>query len=146
MDLNYYIDKNNNFKKVKHSFYPFYLLFTVKHYLENRCGILAWEEKQNHYPLFKRTMLECVKAIKKNFPNTKFVILDFPDVSVFSEKKEVLSDDIIKYLESIGIIYINVEDLIGHKITDEYRLSDKDHPNEKAWDEIIPALVKKLNL
>ena len=53
----------------------------------------------------------------------------------------------IKNLEKIGIVYINAEELVGHKLRDfKYRVSDKEHPSELFWEEITPALVKKLDL
>lgn len=47
----------------------------------------------------------------------------------------------------IIIISENIKN-IWHNFRDvkKYRVVDEDHPNEKVWDEIVPALVKELNL
>ena len=82
------------------------------------------------------------KQFEKHYPNTKFILLLYPtenNVFINSEKWQKLKDD--------GVIIYNLNDLTDVDLTkDEYKLSDKVHPNEKAWEVITEALVKKLNL
>lgn len=51
-------------------------------------------------------------------------------------------------LKQEGINVINLNEIVGFDInTREYQISDtNDHPNEKAWEVIVPALIKELNL
>lgn len=71
----------------------------------------------------------------KNEP-TKFVILEY-------EKDKTINWDELK---KDGAIIINADELTGtNLLTKEYRLEDW-HPNAKAWDIIVPALVEELNL
>lgn len=53
----------------------------------------------------------------------------------------------IEKLKSMGFIVINTEDLTKEPIRNlEYRVADKDYPAEKAWDAILPELMKQLKL
>lgn len=150
----YYIDKNGNLKKEKPVFPKLiYSSFIVKNYLENK--VLIEKEKAeiaNGLPLFLKTMEESVKIMKEKYPNSKFVLMEFPQAPMcradYQEKTQELTDKDIKNLEKLGIIYINAEQLVGHKYRDvkKYRIADQDHPNAKVWEEIAPALKKRLNL
>lgn len=90
-------------------------------------------------------MLLYLKEIKKEIDTkiknnqnkpTKFVILEY-------EKDKTINWDRLK---KDGIKVINADDLTGiNLLNKEYRLEDW-HPNAKAWEVIVPALVKELNL
>ncbi|MCR5261409.1 MAG: hypothetical protein K6C94_06180 [Candidatus Gastranaerophilales bacterium] len=94
-----------------------------------------------------------MKYFKEQYPNTKIVVLLYPSAQ-YAELKRGSADDfpilpihIVEYLEDLGYIVINAEDLTDKPIrTVEYRTVDKDHPNEQAWDAVAPGLVKKLKL
>ena len=51
-------------------------------------------------------------------------------------------------LKSDGINIINLNEILGFDInTREYQIScTNNHPNEKAWEVILPALIKELSL
>lgn len=51
-------------------------------------------------------------------------------------------------LKQEGINVINLNEILGFDInTREYQISDTNgHPNEKAWEVIVPALIKELDL
>lgn len=51
-------------------------------------------------------------------------------------------------LKKEGINIINLNEILGFDInTKEYQISYRnDHPNKKAWEVIVPALIKELNL
>lgn len=52
-----------------------------------------------------------------------------------------------KEIENLNIKVISSEQLTNIDIdTEEYKASDNAHPNGKAWQIIVPALVKELNL
>lgn len=83
-------------------------------------------------------MKEINREIKYYFPQTKFVILLYED-----HLNEDRSD-----LEKEGIIVIKLTDILTTNIyTTEYKISSENaHPNDKAWELVMPALVKELNL
>jgi len=148
----YFIDKKGNLKK-KNNF-PLFInsSFAYRTYIENQMAKDNYQEIQNGLPLLLKTMEESVKVMKKNYPNAKFVFIEFPQAHMctpnYVDKSTELTDKNIKDLEKLGIIYINAEQLVGHKYRDvkKYRIADQDHPNETVWKEIAPALKKKLNL
>ena len=149
----YYIDSEGNLKKRKYIFPKFvYSLFLYRNYLEYKLQKEEQNELESGLPLFMKTMEECVKAMKNNYSDSKFVLIEFPQAAICSpdyvEKSQELKDDEIKKLKDMGIIYINAEELVGHKFRDieKYRIADRDHPNGKVWEEIAPALKKRLNL
>lgn len=84
---------------------------------------------------------ETYKEIKNKYPDTKFVLLLYAESDNWFIEKEQWAD-----LESRDFIVVNTNDLTGKKLSDEqYKLFDG-HPNEKAWDIIVPAFIKKLDL
>lgn len=149
----YEVDENNNLVKRK-PFFPkiLYMFFTVRNYLEQKMNTDEQNELGKGLPLFLRTMKECVKTAKEKYPDSKFVLLEFPQGPMcrpdYQEKTQELTEENIKNLEKIGIIYINAEELAGHKFRDtvKYRIADKDHPNSAVWEELAPLLKSRLNL
>lgn len=144
--------KNNSLSEIKHPFYPFYSLFTIRNFIYNKSVSDAKKEFSTGSPLFLKTIEESQKMMKQLYPNSKFVLLEFPEGPMCSENyvdgNNELKEPEIKKLEEMGIIYVNAEKLVGHKLRDinKYRVADKDHPSEKAWDEVVPKLAQKLNL
>lgn len=84
-------------------------------------------------------LLEAKKEADKHWKNTKFIIIEYYQDDDF--------DAIKPDLEKNGITVIDRNELVPFNINDErYCLSKKDcHPNDKAWELIIPELVKTLN-
>ena len=85
--------------------------------------------------------LESKKLVGKKWPNAKFIIIDYDD-----GRGNYIHEyaDFWEKIEKKGFIYINVKNSFNVGSYDEkYRLSDY-HPNEHAWDVIVPQLVKKL--
>ena len=83
--------------------------------------------------------------IHKKWKNTKLIVLFYDqfeniDIDIFDSH---LKSELIKN----GIIVVSTKDLVGKYLSDGYILSEKDiHPNEKAWNEIVPKLVEKMEL
>ena len=81
------------------------------------------------------------KIIKENNPETKFVIFlyDWYGVDINS---------IINELQKNGILVIRNQDIskINFYINKEYKIEGDSHPNEKAWDTIVPLFAKELKL
>ena len=151
VNLNYEL-KNGELKELKHHFSSFYFFHTVKKFIAYQALKERTTEQNNNRPLFFKIMEESAKAAKKNYPDAKFVFVEFPEAfmckSEYAAGTRELSAAQIKRLEDSGIIYINAEQLVGHDFRDvkKYRLADEDHPNERVWDEIVPALSRKLKL
>ncbi len=76
------------------------------------------------------------------YPGIKFVILKYSDQQYFSPEHP----NLWKALEREGFIIIDTKDLIGREFTQEDTIADKFHPNESAWDLVVPKLVEKLGL
>lgn len=90
-------------------------------------------------------LLTLQDEIHKPWKNTKFVVLFYDqfehvDIEAFDNKLKT-------QLEKNGIIVESTKDLTGKYLKDGYMLSENDiHPNEKAWDEVVPKLVGKMKL
>lgn len=144
--------ENNSLREIKYPFYPLYSLFTFRNFIDNKSCLEAKKEFSTGCPLFLKTVEESQKMMKKLYPDSKFVLLEFSEGPMcredYIEGSEELQEAEIKKLEDMGIIYINAEKLVGHKLRDldKYRVADKDHPSERAWDEVVPKLVQELNL
>jgi hypothetical protein len=56
-------------------------------------------------------------------------------------------DATIKYIKDNNILLFNVDEHNLNLNDKQYQISgNDDHPNERAWDEIVPILVKKYNM
>ncbi len=89
--------------------------------------------------LFLLYLKEMNKLIKEKYPNAEFITLVYYDnensQNVWTEAKKM------------GIKVIKVSDIVDVNIDeDEYKIPNDFHPNAKAWEVIVPALAKELNL
>ena len=150
LDLSYVLRDGKLIEKSR-PFWFMYWSFLLKSYAEFKNNLDYNNELENGFPFFIEIMRESFLRMKELYPNSKFVLLEVPEGAMcydnyISGSMELSSEEINK-LKNIGIIYINAEELVGHKLRDfKYRVSDKEHPSELFWEEITPALVKKLNL
>lgn len=133
--------KNGKVEEVKPAFLPLYSLFTIKKIQE----IISNKKIQNTtktFNLFLAIMKDSIALTKQHYPNSKFIILFYKDPT-----RKVLSSEQIKRLEDTGFIVVDSEKLAGHELmSKQYRLADENHPSEKAWNDIVPNLVRYLNL
>ena len=151
--MRYKLENDRLVKLPEPKFKILYSLFSVKLIQYVLADINESHERSQNFPLFLTIMEECMKYFKEQYPNTKIVVLLYPSV-LYADLKRGSADDfsilptnVVEYLEDLGYIVINAEDLTDEPIrTVEYRTVDGDHPNEKAWDAVAPGLVKKLNL
>ncbi len=97
-----------------------------------------WGIFKNDKKLFKLYMDEIYKELKNRFGDIKFVIFLYQNDN----------NEIFKELEKEGIIVIKAKDILNVDLNElEYLISNRDtHPNAKAWQDIVPALAKELNL
>ena len=157
LEIIYKLNNKNQLIEINHPclfFYSSYITKTISEYVEHKELDNFFRERNyklhdnKMYKLFLKTMEESVKTMKKDYPDAKFVLLEVPQGEMYTMPLTELRREEIKDIEKLGIIYINAEELVGHQLrdTEKYRMPDKDHPNERVWDEIVPSLAKKLNL
>lgn len=133
--------KNGKLQEVKPIFLPFYSLFSVKR-VQDYIKLHRSMQDEKSFELFTQIMVESKKLTDKQYPNSKFVILLYKDSG-----KCILNREQINTLKGKGFIVIDSEKLVSHELLSApYRIGDKEHPSEKAWDEIAPKLVKTLKL
>ncbi len=142
-----YVYKNGTLKERKRPFWFMYWSFAVKTVLEYKADL----EFKNGWFLFYKTMEASVNEMKKKYPNCKFVLMEFPDASFCWDEENAeehkLTSEQIEQLKSLGIIYLNTTDFVGHTFCEKkYRLADEDHPSELAWEELVPKVVERLKL
>ncbi len=131
--------KDDKLVEIKPFFKPFYSLYSVRRFLNRKVNNQANIEIYN-FKLFNKIMRESVKKSKEYYPDSKFIMIEFPDLS-----KQELPDYEIKQLEKYGIKVIKVTDITkGINIYEKkYWLPDDIHPSEALWDIILPKLVKE---
>ncbi len=94
----------------------------------------------NQNKLFKLYMKETKDKLKTNLKNSEFLILVYEYNPTYKEMK------MFKELEKDGFKIIYLDKILNVNIHDKkYKLEDG-HPNAKAWEVIVPALAKELNL
>ena len=123
------------FRETKNTFKRTYINFLISRHF-------AFMAKQE--PAFKllrlyltETKKEIDKLYTKKDKTPKFVLF------VYHQKYNF---DWVKLYQD-GIIVINADKLVDIDLmSQEYRILNDPHPNEKAWEVIVPALVKELDL
>lgn len=134
--------KNGKLEEIKPFFRPIYSSFLVKQILKGITNIKIKKEETN-FRLFNKLMREISKLVKAEYPNAKFIMLEFPDKS-FNE----LPRHEIHKLESYGIEVVKVTDLTKNIniYDDKYWLEDTIHPSDKLWDIILPELKTRYSM
>lgn len=120
----------------------------IQHHISNYlawnflCRIKFFNEKWEK--IFVRYIEESKKEIEKNWSSddeteTKFVVLFYRGEPIF--------DSTISALNEQGIITITKDDFNIDVYDKKYCISESnDHPNELAWDIIVPVIIEKLKL
>lgn len=140
-----YIEKNDKLIEKKTLFPFLWNFYTINDYqLKKATEIAGKSENENkNFDFMKKMFIESKREINKRYPREKFIIIKYENGK---NPHFCYTTNRWKELEKAGFIVIGVNELVGKDLTSkEFRLNN-DHPNEKAWDLIVPALVKKLNL
>lgn len=118
---------------------PIYSSYFIKRLLNKKVFKQAKQE-QIDFKLFNAVMEESMSLTKKHFPNSKFIMIEFPDLT-----RNELPEYEIKKLEEMGISVVKVTDFTKDiNIYDKkYWLPDDIHPTEEAWDLILPYFAKE---
>lgn len=104
--------------------------------------LLCEKNRDKNFDFAKLHFEESRRSLQSKYPNTKFVILKY------MEEKDswFLNTQRWNELEKEGFIVLDTNELTGKDLSmKEYKLPDN-HPNEKAWEIITPALINKLKL
>ena len=124
------------FKKKQSLFYRSYFNFFI-----SRHFAFKKEKYENSFDLIHLYLKEIKREVDKHFisngKSPKFVVLIYNDYYNYPWK--MLEKDDITVLSAKKITKTNLDNLV-------YRLPKDHHPNEKAWEIIVPALVKELNM
>lgn len=131
-------------EEIKHKYYIFEH-FAIYRYLQNKYAnhIFINNSYDKNFDFMKLHFLKAKQIANEIFPNSKIVILKYeekPDSWYYNTERW-------KELEDAGFIILGSYELTNkHLYEDEYRIKDDVHPNEYAWDLLVPQLVKKLDL
>lgn len=123
-------------KDKKSLFYRCYIYFFISRHF-------AFKEENYHnsfnliHLYFKEIKRETEKHFKSNSKKPQFVVLIYDDYSKFPWAQ--LEEDGIKVIFAEKITQTNLKE-------SKYRIPNDYHPSSKAWDIIVPALVKELNI
>lgn len=117
-----------------------FLSIIIEEYLAQKNG----NNREKIDALFKKLMEESYNKIKEEFPSTNFVVLYFENPldppNLYEKELQILKNI------SSDIILINIKEELPNILDEKYWIEDKSHPSALAWNEIVPILVKKLNI
>ena len=126
---------------LKKDYYPIYKQFYAYYFFNNIFYIYIYSNSLKHHSELISAYFNSINnEIKKQYPDSKFIILMYNDyINNFGLDLSSLDN-------SIQIVH--TKDLTNVILSDiDYHISEKDfHPSEKAWDIIVPELIKKLKL
>lgn len=143
VDILYKSDKN----VLKERTLPYAFLFksAIIRYLN---VISVWNNylhKSNDetFDFMKQHFFKAKNLAHEKFPDAKIVIFHYEDNS----DSWLLNTKRWKELEDEGFIIINSYNITGvHLYEEQYKIKNDVHPNEKAWDLIVPKLTQRLKL
>lgn len=125
------------------------LPFLYRFYLTRSVARNIWSGKINNpkymnqnFDYLKMVFEQSKQITDKKYPNSKFVILLYNECP----GNWYINTNRWKELEKEGFIVLDSNKITKHDLSlKQYRLIDG-HPNEAAWNLIVPALVKNLNM
>ncbi len=114
--------------------------FFEQHY---RWYLYSKSKVNDNFDYMKLHFEKAKSLADKKFPNAKFVILKFSEC----KSPKIHDNKRWKELEDEGFIVLDTNKLTNEVLYDKkYKMPDGIHPNETAWDIVVPALAKALNL
>ncbi len=139
-------DNNLKLKKMPSFLFRSFLIKKIFYLIDKKNNKMTIENNYKKFILANELFLQSKKQLEKRYPNIKFVILKYNVENNWEDGYEMpFMWDVLK---KEGFIVIDSKDLIGRKFkyNSEDSVQDGYHPSEKAWDLLVPKLVKKLNL
>lgn len=148
--------KNGKVEKVNTSSFldKFWYLYSVRQIHEKVVEPFLIKNQKKTFDLFSAILIESKAIIDKHWDNPKFIILKYPIYRTDRDNKPDCSEPYTYYegwdkLKEAGFEVVDMQSLVGNAVcSPDYIVSvvDDYHPNEKAWDKIIPILVEKENI
>lgn len=102
------------------------------------------ENEDKNFNFMKKMLLESKREIDKKYPKEKFIIIKYG--THMEEPSWYIKTDRWKELEKEGFIVLDTNELTRKDLSSKKYCLEDNHPNEKAWDLIVPKLVEKLKL
>ena len=136
----YKLDKNSNLVFVSESL-PWYRKAFLFYYFWNYYYFNWFQYKYSYHQKYVLAYLRQINyEIKKLYPDAKFVVVLYDDFNRFGIDFSPLEKD--------GIRVLQTKEITGENLlnVEKYTADDNSHPNEVAWNLVLPALVKELNL
>lgn len=134
----FYVRYNDGLKYLKYN--PIYfssLMFYIQKYIFYKYIVFSNKKEM----LLLTYLQEIQKQVKAKYPNAEFITL------VYCDYDNENSQNMWAEAKKMGIKVIKVSDIVDVNIDDEeYKIPNDFHPNAKAWEVIVPALAKELNL
>jgi len=99
--------------------------------------------------IYEEMILESAVLIHKEFKNAVFAVILMPDFQENSEDDDTKRPQLIMWKriqEKLGSDKIILIDMQKELPLAEDKYWNANHPTAQAWDEIIPVIMKKLNL
>lgn len=133
-----YHEKNGKLEEV-----PFFFMLTNYSYLLKKINQeISYRKTMNRtesIKFFNKHIIESANEVKKHWKDTKMTVVwyDLPKTDDFKE------------LEDVGIKVVSLDLFIKENIlkNKKYKNSENDiHPNAKAWEVIVPEMVKQAEL
>lgn len=128
----------NNKSSLKYMKYGFlknsFLMSEINKFLITKPKFAS--KKQSEFPVYLKTLVD---SSKKQFPNSKFVLL------VYLIQEDWVMPKEWKNLEGLDLKVVHLNNIVDAPIRD-YVIVGDGHPCADAWKEIVPALIKELNL
>ena len=125
-------------------------LYSVRYIQEKIIEPNCVKNKDKTFELYCAIFKESKEIIEKRYKNTKFIILKYPQFYPDRENKFDCSGEYTNHvgwekLKQLGFIVVDMKELVGNDLcSPNYIINKKDyHPNEQAWDKIIPKLIEK---
>lgn len=117
---------------------PLYRVFTFRHIKNNFFNNMNTKEK---YEILSELLINSYRKIKEKYPKIKFIVLEYyQDTDIIEEEIEMFEK-----LKKEGIIFISTKELTNEDLKSEkYTHEDRYHPTPKAWELLVPELVKKI--
>ncbi len=132
-------------------------------YVTRKISLTSTEQ---HNELYKAMLKESDKIIQEHWPGTKLVLLVYQDIEtgedLYNHPDRGAAEDMAKFLdhdnwkdiEDAGITVVYTKDLVGSIVgKEQWQFLDAQlqdfgvgHPSGHAWQQVIPALAKKLNI
>jgi len=135
-----YKNVNGNLIQIKSHLNFINSLFFIKiiqEYLETK----AYEKEKKDFALFRIYMKNLMEIFQKNYPNSKFVFVEYEEDTNPDHRLPI---EIRKYINDLGYIYIDLEEATGVKIgSKEYKIKGEGaHPSEYASTIVANSIYK----